>query len=197
MVYCTPLATKWFSQVTYKQLDFDTEGDYEGFIQNVLIPAAEKVIDSYCHHDFNNNVGGTVTLDGNGKQKLVIPPPYVPVISVSSVTVDGTDVTSDIKSYSTYIAYDGGSFTEDYQNVVVVLNYGYASVPTDVELACAEYVANMLLELVRRKMIPDLIAQDLTREGGGATSLFRSSKVFTKEIKETLNKYVYSSVGVT
>jgi len=41
-----------------------------------------------------------------------------------------------------------------------------------------------------------LIAQELGREGGGGASLFRSSKVFTKEIKEVLNKYVYSSAGV-
>ena len=173
-----------------------TDSDYESFIQEQLIPAAMKRIDAYCNHNFQNN-SGTVTLDGNGKDTLLIPPPYVPVISVSSVTISSAAATlTDIKSYASYIAYDGGHFTKDYQNVVVVLTYGYTSIPADIEYACAQLVANVLIDLVRRKILPDMVAQAMQAQGGNANMLFASPHVFTPDIKEILNEYRYSTMGV-
>lgn len=195
MTYCTPLTVKFLSQIKHTQLEFDSDGDYESFIQDRIIPAAQKTIDGYCNHNFNSN-SGTVTLDGNGKGTLIVPPPHVPVISVSAVTVDGTDVTSDIKTYDTYLAYDGGSFTEDEQNVVVTLSYGYTSVPDDVEFVCAQLCANMLAETVRKKMLPDTVAQVLNATAGSG-AMFSSPRVFTKELKEMLNPYRVSSFYVT
>lgn len=161
-----------------------------------MIPAAMKRIDAYCNHNFQSN-SGTLNLDGNNKDVLIIPPPYVPVISVSSVTVDNTVATaSDIKTYDTHIAYDNSSFRKDYQNVQVVLNYGYTEVPADLEYACAQLVANALIDLVRRKILPQMVAQVMQAEGGNASLLFASPYVFTADIKEILNKYRYSSMGV-
>jgi len=195
MVYCLPLTVKFLSQIKYTQLEFDSDSDYESYIQQQLIPPAQKVIDGYCNHNFNNN-SGTITLDGNGKGVLIIPPPYVPVINVSSVTVDGTDVTSDIKTYDTYLAYDGGTFTEDEQNVTITLNYGYSSVPDDIEYICAQLCANILAEIVRKKMLPDTVAQALNATAGSG-AIFSSPRVFTRELKEMLNPYRISSFYVT
>jgi hypothetical protein len=194
--YCQPLAAKFLSQVQFSQLSFETDSDYESFIQEQLIPAAMKRIDAYCNHDFQNN-SGTVTLDGNGKDTLLIPPPYVPVQSVSSVTVsDAAATISNIKSYDTYIAYDGGNFTEDYQNIVVILSYGYTEIPADIEYACAQLVANVLIDLVRRKILPDMVAQAMQAQGGNANMLFASPYVFTPDIKEILDQYRYSTMSV-
>jgi len=195
MVYCHPLTVKFLSQIEHTQLELDTDGDYESFIKEVIIPPAQKIVDGYCNHNFNNN-SGTVTLDGNGKGVLTIPPPYVPIISAGTVTVDDSDVTSNIKTYDTYLAYDGGTFTEDEQNVVITLSYGYSSVPADVEYVTAQLCANMLAELVRKKMLPDTVAQVLNAAAGSG-AMFSSPRVFTKELKEMLNPYRISSFYVT
>jgi hypothetical protein len=187
--YSTPLASKFLSQVIFEQLSFDTDSDYEAFIQDRLIPASMKVIDNYCNHNFQNN-SGTITVDGNGKSVLPIHNPYLPIITVSSVKIDNSTVTTNIKTYETYIAYDGGTFTEDYQNVTITLTYGYATVPADIEYACAQHVANMLVELVRRKVLPDKVASSFDVAS-------QTPNVFTDDIKKILDKYKYVDVDVT
>lgn len=47
-----------------------------------------------------------------------------------------------------------------------VANYGYSTVPKDIEFACAQLCANALREMVRSKMFPDLIVP-IPGGGGG------------------------------
>lgn len=200
MVYCTPLEVKQEAQVKHTQLDFDTDSDYVGHIQNTLIPMAQKIIDNFVGHNFENN-SGTLNLDGSGQNILMIPPPNVPVTAITSVEIDDVDVTSSIKFYDSYIAIEGGTFTKNesnLQNVEIVLTYGYSEVPADVKYICARLVANHLIERVRKKMMPDLIAQTLQADSGtGLTVSMRGHKVFTDELKEMLRPYVFSFMDVS
>jgi hypothetical protein len=199
--YCTSEVVKSFSQVQYKQLGLSDDSALDTLLENYVLPAAQKIIDNYVGHNFQNN-SGTVKLDGNGKEVIMIPPPYLPTLSLTSVTVDDVNVTSSIKRYPTYLALDGGNFTEtnsDHQNVEVVLSYGYAAVPEDIGFACAEVAARQLTELVRRKLAPDVIARMMMKDDDMAnlSSVGRFSRILSPEIKEVLDKYRYSTMDVT
>lgn len=199
--YCTAAQVKMFSQITYTQLEIASDADYSSFIDSYIIPEIQKAIDSYVGHSFLSN-SGTLTLDGNGKNVLFIKPPYVPVLAVSSVTLDGTAITSSIKTYDTYLAYEGGIFTCDRnnrQNVQVVLTYGYSSVPADVQLTCALACSNLLADLVRRKLMPDNVAAALQSgsNAGVINGLAKATLLLHPEIRDMLDKYVYSTLDVT
>jgi hypothetical protein len=88
----------------------------------------------------------TETRDGNGTSDLVL---YKwPVISVTSVTVDGTAIAARATVNDSGWTRDGSKltltgyvFTSGVANVVVVYVAGYATVPTDIEQAVTEHVA--------------------------------------------------------
>ena len=182
------------AQIKYQQL-FTSQSEYDGFVAGTLEPQARKVIDNYANHGFGS-YSGTWKLDGNGKDFLPMPPKYCPLISVSSVTVDGTAVTSDIKTYDNYVVYDGGTFTDDYQNVTVIASYGYTSVPKDIEYVAGQLCANALREMIRSKMLPDLIVPSLEADGAGLSGIMMNPRIFTKELKEMLDKYVVNQTDM-
>lgn len=197
MSYCGTEIVKVLSGITYRQAGLSSDDNYGSFLAGTLIPYAEQLIDSYCHHDFSSHTGGTVTVDGTGQKYVVVKPEYTPLLSLTNISIDGSAKTaSDFKVYDQTVVYDNGTFTEDEQNVILVVNYGYASVPDDVAYVCAQLCANMLRETVRSKMMPDLIVPTLEREGAGLTTLLRTPNIFTSELKTTLNQYVRYEYGV-
>lgn len=191
--YCGTALVRVLSQVKYTQLDFSTEALYNSFVQGTLVPQAQKIIDTYVNHGFGSCLG-TVSFDGNGKKTLVLPPEYCPLISVTSVTINTVNVTSRIKTYDNYLKYDDGVFTADEQNVTIAASFGYRSVPSDVEYVCAEICAGALRQFVRSKMMPDLLVPALEAEGAGMGAILMNPRVFTKELKEMLDKYVYYQI---
>jgi hypothetical protein len=198
--YCLPDLVRSLSQIGFNQLGFADDTTFGTFLQGTLIPAAQRVIDRYVAHNFQNN-SGTVLLDGNGKDVLLIPPPYLPVLDVDSVKVDGASV-SRIKYYDTYIAYDGGRFTENnsnHKNVEVVLDYGYSSVPEDVALVCAQLTSNMLADMLRRRLMPDVVAGAMQSNSETViiSGIGKSIQVFTPELRDVLDMYRYSHMDVT
>ena len=102
--YCSPLTVKFLAQVAYEQFNFDSDPDYEAYIDETLIPAAMRFIDGYVGHNFQSN-SGTILLDGSGKKTLhvnrigrvdtgsgyeptrLLP---VPMLSMTSISFDGT-----------------------------------------------------------------------------------------------------------
>jgi len=194
--YAGTAIVRILSQIKYSQLDFSDDTEYNNFLNGTLIPKACKIIDTFCNHNFNHNYG-TMTLDGTGKKTVIIPPQYCPLITVTSATLNSTDITSSIKTYDTYIVYDGGIFTKDEQNLTVKGTYGYSSVPEDIQYVTAELCAGALRHMVRSKMMPDMIAPTL-EEGSGRLfgAIMASPKVFTSEVKDMLTKYCYYQVSV-
>lgn len=199
--YCTPLAVKFLSQIKYTQFEMASDSDYDGFIQDRLIPSAMKIIDGYAGHNFQNNLSSTITVDGSGKRIQLLPPPYIPAISVSAVTIGGVNVTSSIKVFPTYLAYENGFFYKSpslYKNVSITLQHGYTQVPDDVEYCCAQLVANMLKEALKSKLTPASISKGMQ---SGAESVivtgYKNAFVFTEEIKGILDQYRYSYLEVS
>ena len=201
-VYCTPSQVDSFSQIAYGQLGFSGTAAYGSFLSGTLIPAAQKIIDNYVDHNFQSNIG-TLLLDGNGKRVLIIHPPYVPVLSAGTVKVNDVNVTSNIKTYSTYLAYEGGVFTEDAsnrQNVQVTLAYGYDEVPSDVQYVAAQIAANILADMLRRKLMPDTVAKAMqsNAETVIVTGMAKNAVIMaTSELRGILDGYRFSRLDVT
>ena len=208
--YCTSLIVKLLAQVTYDQLDFDSDPDYETFIDEAIIPAAMRVIDSYVSHNFQPN-SGTIRLDGSGNEALHIsrvgmvdtgsgyePPNLLPVpmLTITAISFNGVAKTpADFQIYDEIITYEGNVFDTGRQNIKIEGTWGYASVPDDIRYVAAQVCANMLTEMVRSRMLPDIITPILVG-GGDVGALFRSPKVLTKNEKEILNRYRFREYAV-
>jgi hypothetical protein len=193
--YCGTTTVKLISEVQYTQVGFATDGAFGSWLQGTLIPAAEKAIDSYCNHSFGTSgMGyqvGTLTLDGSSKELLLLPPKYCPMIGLSAGSIDSVAISpiTDVKVYDQHLIYDGGQFTHGHQNVVLSGSYGYATLPDDVSYVCAQLAANILLDMVRRKMAPDLFAEAMAGGEGGFSSLFAMPNIFQPQLKSLLDKY--------
>jgi len=202
MAYCGSEVVLYLSQVQDSQLSVVLSlGTLNSFIEGTLIPKAEGIIDAYVGKRdgtlryFNPHTSTTgIDLDGTGKNVLFLPPKYSPWINLGSVTIDGSAVAAvtDIKRHDQYLEYDGGHFNEGEQNVSLFGTYGYATVPEDVQLICAQICSNLLMDMVRRNVAPDVfmsLMQGAERGGAGFRTLFAQPTVFTKDMKQTLDEY--------
>jgi len=115
---------------------------------NNLIARAEDEADMYCHRVF---AAATYTeyYDGNGLSKMNLK--HYPVNSITSIHDDldreyGADDLIDSDDYvfeadSGIVKLDGLTFTGGIQNIKVIYNAGYATLPDDVTDAIVKLVA--------------------------------------------------------
>ncbi len=196
---CGSLEVLFLSQVSYGQVPAITsQADFNNYINGTLIPSAEKFIDSYCGHSFGTPTFGTLILDGNGKQVLFLPPENCPMIGVSAGSINSVAISpiTAIHAHDQYLEYYNGNWTKGCKNVVIYGSYGYASMPRDVSYVCAQICANVLLDMVRRRMAPDLFAS--VAQGGGQIfgSLWASPDVFTENLRKLLDAYAIKWIEI-
>lgn len=134
VAYCTA------DQVArYLRLTFD-EGQKTA-ITTELIPAAENFIECICHRSFEPpQADETVKVDGADGYAVL---PKVPVISLTSVKVDGIAVTDYDLSPEAGILYSD-AITRGIRNVVVTGRFGFEQVPPAISHACVRLVAEYL-----------------------------------------------------
>lgn len=181
-------------------------GALNTWIEDFVIPEAEKVVDGYCNHAFGTPSYGTFNLDGSGKQTLFFPPKWTPLIGVSAGSVDGTGISvtsADLHIYNEMVRRESSNFPEGKLNVVFYGSYGYldkdrgAIIPRDVEYVTAQLSANVLLDLVRRNKAPDFFADFLAGGGGGDIgAIFAMPTLFSKNLKVMLDPYHVNWVEV-
>jgi hypothetical protein len=172
-----------------------TQATLDNFVGGTLVPQAEKFIDTYCNHSFGTPSFAWIKLDGNGKDVLFFPPKYCPLIGFSSGTVDGNAITaSDLKVYDQHVRYDGGIFSEGKKNVVLYGSFGYlGTMPTDIMFVCAQLCANVLLDMVRRKMTPDLF---MRMAESAEPTLFAMPDIFQNSCRKMLDNYKITWIDV-
>ena len=212
--YCSTIDVNLFGQVEWQQLGFVNLGAYGDWIHGTLIYKAMDFVDRYCRHNFQDNVG-TIYVDGRGRETVHVtsagvvtewPDTYpefpigllpVPLMRVTSVSIDGVAQTlGNFYTYNTHVAYDGSCFNQGRQNVILAARFGYGTVPHDIQYVTAQLCSNMLADMIRRRMLVDLVTPIM--EGGGDIGvLFRSPKVLTNNEKEILNKYRYHPAEIT
>jgi len=213
--YCSTFDVSVFGQVEFQQLGFASLADYNNWIHGTLIYKAMDFIDNYCRHNFQDNTG-TIYVDGRNRETVHVtssgvvtrwPDAYpefpiglmpIPLMRVASISIDGVAQTlSNFRTYNTHVAYRwGGAFNEGRQNVIIAARFGHGTVPHDIQYVTAQLCSNMLADMVRRRMIVDLVTPIM--EGGGDVGiLFRSPKVLTENEKSILNKYRYHAMEIT
>ena len=220
--YCGTFDVHTFAQVTYSQVGFASLAAYNAWIAGTLILKAQDMINNYCNHNFYLNTG-TIVVDGSGKEAqpifnhaltcfsnqkdtdatgLVKPTELqpLPLMGVTAVEIDGTAVTiTDVQTYNAYLTYEDNSFADGRQNVEIIGTWGYGTYPHDIQYVTAQLCANALNDMVRRRMLPDLVTPILERGDASTRAmamLFRSPRVLTVNEKEILDKYLFQIVEV-
>ena len=143
--------------------DLSAVGDSQAIESRIeeLLPQTKSAIDALAGRDFELHSDDSVLLDGTGHDTLFLRQHgHFPVLSVSAVAVDGSDLEADewalypgegyvrLAEQSTDNIYSGRStrvFPTGVQNVSVTLSWGYASVPPSVCLAQAKLTAIEIL----------------------------------------------------
>lgn len=200
--YASAEIVKYLAQVDHTQINFQTETDLDSFLNDHLIPQCESFVDGWvCRQGardgtvrYFNLTTDSFTLDGNGKSVLFIPPRFAPLVSVGTLTIGGAAVTaSDIKigNYGQYIEFDGGNFTRGKMNVEVTGTYGYTNVPSDIAYTTAQLCANVLLDLVRRRIAPSYFISWLQGRGQSIEirTLFAQPVMMNFDSKRILDNY--------
>ena len=190
--YCGTEEVHYLAQVAFDQIGFSTDAVFNNWMGSVLIPSASRFIDSFCHHTFGS-YRGTAILDGSGKQVLWFPPKWCPIIRVVGGSLNSVAFATptDLKVHDQYLDWDGGIFTEGKQNVTVEIGYGYNNVPDDIAFVASRLAANILLDMVRRRVAPDVFMSLMQGggEGAGLRTLFADAAILSKPLEKTLESY--------
>jgi hypothetical protein len=138
MGYGDTARIKRLANVTYSDLGLADDEVLNTFIGD-LNDQASEIVDDYCGRDFG--LHGTETapvvakLNGNGRRTIRLP--GFPVVSVVSVSVDGTILTEG-KEYDVILEsgilerIDRGIWMPGRRNIVVKYVYGYESPPKSI-----------------------------------------------------------------
>ena len=189
MSYCGSALVKYFAQTAYSQIGMGSEGELNSFIAGTLIPQASKIIDSYTGSSFGTPTLGTWKFDGNGKAVLFLPIDKVPFLGVGGGSINSSAITvSQVKVHPQVLELDGSVWTKGKLNITIYGSHGYVSVPPDIQYVTAQLCANVLNDMVRRKVYPDVFMQ-MASSGGDANALMASSAVFTKGLKDLCEPY--------
>lgn len=145
MSYGTDARIKTRSGITFGDLGLINDAALDALIAG-LNEQISGLVDGYCGRDFAHHVDVTETLEGNGRPKLRLP--GYPIISVASVTVNGT-----VYAATDYRVLPGGVLENRKglrvwpyrKEIEIVYTYGYATPPGGVA-AVVEDLAKAALQ---------------------------------------------------
>lgn len=114
------------------------------------LDAATARIRSYLGQHIELVEDDELILDGTGRSALFLP--ELPVVEISSITVDGTALTYVVDAYDYAWTAAGvvrrrnaATWGELPQSIVVVYSHGYANVPDDIRDVCLRLAARDLV----------------------------------------------------
>ena len=200
--YINSYDVKTLAQISYEDLGFNTDGDYEAWLDNELIPQVEAVVDAYCGvpSGFFKAGGQTFTDERYDYDEDFIQLKHYPVLSVSKVYYNkaGYAQSEDWEEISStyYILYSEQGLLKIVQKVPaikersikVTYTAGYSSTPEAVKHVCAQLCTNILHTILQRKISPVIRI-------GEFTIRMIVSEAFTPELKLMLAPYVRRQVA--
>ena len=202
--YISSYDVKMLAQVSYEDLGFNTDGDYESWLDNDLIPHVESVVDSYCNVPSGFfKAGGLTFTDQLYDYKQALQLRYYPVLEVSAVkrnkagygqtpdweALDSTDYIVD--KYTGILYFVSGKVPAvREQSIKVSYKAGYSSTPNVISYVAAQTCANVLNIMLQRKVAPVIRVDDWTVR-------LVLPAAFTEELKNMLAPYVrrFTEVG--
>lgn len=147
------------SGIVYADLGLADEAALTAFIGD-LNGQASEMVDDYCGRDFEQHGSAespvSEKLDGNGREKIRLA--GSPIISVSSVTLNDTELTEDtdfavLAAPGILERIDYGVWTRGKRNLEAEYVYGYATPPKAIALVVEEMVTTALLEAKKNRAV--------------------------------------------
>lgn len=151
-----------------------------------LITAVSELIERSCNRVFGSTVYSEAR-DGNGLDFMVFS--NRPVITVSSITVDGVTIPQStnhavagwVLANGWKVALRGGyTFRQGIQNVSMIYTAGFASVPADVVQACCLMVGLFYKERDR---------MGINSKSVGGENISFTDDDMPPSVRETVNNY--------
>ena len=190
--YISASEVKQYSNVTYQDLGFASETEYEAFLDD-LINQVEAVIDDYCRvpHGFYR-AGGLSFTEIHDWNDGIIQTRYHPIIELVRVELDLAGINqpanwTEISSTYYYaknefgiIKIVGKSPGHVENSVRVTYTAGYSAVPEDIKTAALILAKNMLL---------GMMTSDEIRIGDLTIEPQTPHEIFTAEVKTLLAQY--------
>lgn len=166
--YCTAQQVKDISKVSYDQLELADDPAFVTLIE-ASIARTEGLIDDYCGVPSTFFQAGGLTIielhDGDGDDTVLVN--YAPIVSVTKLEVNTAALTAApswselsegpgvgkhflVYNESGKIYFFASTPVSGNQNIRITYKGGFAAVPKNIELVCAEVVARMLEAFTNR-----------------------------------------------
>jgi len=162
--YISVSEVKSFSRVSYQDLEFDSDADYDAFL-NDLIDQIEKAIENYCRVPSGFFKAGGISFvevhDWNEDGEIHTR--YYPILTLTKVELDQagynqnsnwTEISSDyyyVKNEYGIIKIIGKTPGHIENSVRITYMAGYSSVPDDIKIAALSYASNVLHSILQRQ----------------------------------------------
>ena len=201
--YISASEVKQYSNVTYQDLGFSSDTDYDTWLGN-LINQVERTIDNYCRvpSGFFKAGGLSFTEIQDWKEDGEIHTRYYPILTLTKVELDyaGYNQAADwteISSTYYYVKNEYGIIKivgkipgHAENSVRVTYTAGYSAVPDDVKLAALIYASNILNRIFASNY------GESVNIGDFQVKFADLKPSFTDEVKALLNPYRRSLAGV-
>lgn len=155
----------------------------------IAVDSACDIVRNWTGQPINLTASATVVLDGTGTDALLLP--GFPIVTVRSVTVDGTVVTDYVlRSDGTLIRSQVSedvvpSWPEGRQNITVVYDHGWAiaDVPADLAMVAVMIAARIA---VQGPLLQESLGQTSVRYAMPALDLTSGEKAILRNYKRAL-----------
>ena len=194
--YISASEVKQYSNITYQDLGFTSDTDYETFLDNI-ISRVERAIDNYCRvpSSFFKAGGLSFTEIQDWKEDGEIHTRYYPILTLTKVELDyaGYNQAADWREISSAYYYVKNEYgiikivgkTPGHAENSVRITYtaGYSAVPDDVKLAALIYASNILQNLLFR------LSGETVDVGDVRIRNVEIKEAFSGEVKGLLSSY--------
>jgi hypothetical protein len=201
--YASVYEVKSLGQIGYSDLGFKTDGDFESWLENVIIPVAESIIDNYCQVPATFFADGGVTFSNQlyDYRYPWIDLRYYPALSVSKVeyNTQGYGIApswTEITSPDYILVLERGHLmlvnktpAIPEQSVRVSYTAGYGSTPIVVRHVCIQVCSNILHTVLQKKVSPIMRVDDWTLR-------LVVGEAFSKELQVMLAPFIRKVVAI-
>ena len=197
-----PYCTSDLSKITYKDLGYATDLDFDTFLDSLIL-LAQAIIENYCHapSGFFTASGKTIIDEIQDYKQGWLSLKHYPILSVTKVEYNsqgyGVAPSWIILSWVDFIINTSTgqvklvnyvpSISE--QSVRVSYVAGYAATPDLVEYVCIQVCSNVLHDILQRKLSPVVRADDVNIK-------VLVPEAFTSELRAMLNMFVRRPGGL-
>jgi len=203
VTYISAHDVKMFARVSYADLEFKSDSDFEAWIADAIIPLAQGIIEKYCNVPVGFFEAGGISFTN---QLLDYRYPwinlqYYPIVTLSKVEYNSqgygiTPTWVEVTEPDYIVKKDSGQLmlvshvpAIPEQSVRVTYKAGYWATPEAIKHVCIQLCSNFLHEILQRKISPVMRVDDWNLK-------LIVPNAFTRELQVILAPFMRKSVAV-